>query len=488
MIISILAMYHNRAASIFLLHLTLIFCAAKELASAADRLPYAVRTKNYSTWGTSVKGDIRTVGMAGATVGLADTYIAALDNPSGLGMTLNGADFNLSTGRIYDGWVQNSNPTSDQIAQPVDYFNVGAALSQYPWALSLGYIVSTEEDQLYDPATAPFDTAQLAIRTRELYASAARTLFNNRLSIGASLILGQAYDAVNFSSSTRLDHSYYSYSVGGTLGASWKLPIPHRVILGLSYKLPMNYSIETPAGYTNEFPGFFQSVSNPSRLGLGLGWIPNRFLRADFSTFIIGSTPGVALLRDDSISLGESSTIQPRIGFAYYFADYKELKATAFLGSYYEVSRIQGLPNRLHATTGIEVKPWIFSLGLGLDTSRNFENYIFSFGIDVFRVMEKLDIIPPVWRPPYHGFLPSPLSRSDEGLARPLVKKWNPIGSPLDPIEVGLAIPEKIEKKAVEFSNDIIKAFQIRKDTEPSKTGARSKIKKSENKRIKSRR
>ena len=63
----------------------------------ADPLPYTVRTQPYNAWPTTVRGDIRTVGMAGASVGLGDTFIASTANPAGPAMTLQGADLSYTS-------------------------------------------------------------------------------------------------------------------------------------------------------------------------------------------------------------------------------------------------------------------------------------------------------------------------------------------------------------------------------------------------------
>src|SRR5690348_4085605 len=76
-------------------------------ALAAPLLPYGQRTIGYSGWSDSVHGDIPNVGMAGATVGLALSFVGCLDNPAGLGMTLASPGIQITSNTVHDGQVQN---------------------------------------------------------------------------------------------------------------------------------------------------------------------------------------------------------------------------------------------------------------------------------------------------------------------------------------------------------------------------------------------
>ena len=111
-------------------------------ASAQSTLPYAARTLSFNGLSTSVHGDIRTVGMGGASTGLADTFIAALDNPAGLAMTVGIGDIHFATDSIQDGNVQHFGST-------VTTDSFGLALSLYPWAVSVGYLSPYREEERY---------------------------------------------------------------------------------------------------------------------------------------------------------------------------------------------------------------------------------------------------------------------------------------------------------------------------------------------------
>ncbi len=406
---------------------------------AYDLLPYSDRTRSYSAWGTTARGDIRTVGMAGATLGLGDTFIASLDNPSGLAMTLNGADLNFASNVIYDRNIQNYDSA-------MNTSNFGVAFSHYPWGFSVGYVLPYVEGQTYLTPNSAREPQEIEVSTRQFYLSGARLFFKDHLALGASLILGQAKQTITPVGAALFSSTSHSYAIGASFGATYRLP--SHLLLGFSYSIPMHYNGNYESHPTSVLPGFNRSVEVPGRIGLGLGWIPNRVFRADFTSFLVGSTEGTALLRNDSIFVGQNATFQPRIGLAYIFLDYKELKGTAFLGSYFETSRIENTDSRIHETMGVELKPWIFSLGWGLDNATGYRNYLFSLGVDIFNVMAKLDIIPTAWHPPYKGIAPSPTSLSDEGLPRPMVKNWRPRGPNMNPLEVGLSIPEKLEQKA----------------------------------------
>ena len=422
----------------------LSFCAwSIPLAKAADILPYTTRTRSYSGWSTAVQGDLRTVGMAGATVGLANTFLAVLDNPAGLAMMVNGADSNFVSNTITDGQVQS-------LTHPLNAYQFGVAASLYPWGFGFAYRSRTHEGQPYEFQNSPGSSANMMVSTGDIYFSAARVFFDDRLSIGASLIAAQADERIEPQPTTL---PYQSYTVSASLGASVQLP--SHILLGMSYSLPYSYDFSAPSTATPSLPGFFQSIHTPYRIGVGVGWIPNRFFRGDFSTMIVGPSENAALLRDESIRVGQNLTLQPKLGFAYHFLDLPDVKATVYWGTYYEVSRIQSDPNRLHATTAIEVSPWILALGAGLDISDNYRNFLLSFGLDILKVMQKLEIVPPLWHPPYAGFAPSAFRRSDEGLPRPLVKDGSMQAPPVNAVEIGLAIPKNLEKKAGQLGKKI---------------------------------
>ena len=193
-------------------------------------------------------------------------------------------------------------------------------------------------------------------------------------------------------------------------------------------------------------PGFFQSVEVPWRVSLGLGFIPNRFFRADLTLHLFTATPHTALVRDEAALVGQSVTLQPRLGAAYVFADFKEFKSTLFAGTYFEWSRIAGSESRVHGTAGVEARIWIFTVGGGIDVAVDYRSYQLSLGVDVFGVLARLKVIPKFWTPPSNVMFPHPFRFADAGLARPLVEHWAPTDRDIDPIKVALNIPQKLKQ------------------------------------------
>lgn len=446
----------KNSANRFLSQLILSFwiLGALSNAFAADPLPYSTRTRNFTVVGTSPYGDIQSVGMSGATLGIENSFFSGLDNPAGLAMTLDHTDFSFTEDTVYDGNIQNSN-------NPTFRNTLGLAVSGYPWGFSLGYVVPYTEGQTYSLNN---DNYALQTSVREFRLSAAHVFLDNRVALGLGLTLGQAQNKMTVASSGA-NYAEQSYAIGGTLGAS--IQLPQHLLVGLSYSLPMHYAFSMQ-GPTPGISNYFQSIEVPSRIGLGLGWIPNRFFRADFSTFLIGPSPNAALLRDDSILVGQNYTFMPRLGVGYNFVDYGLIKATAYAGTYLEISRINNTPSRLHATFGLQANPWIFYVGGGFDISANYDNYLFSLGLDLVELMKKLDLVPPMPHPPYRGLLPPPTHFSDEGLARPLVKDWQDDGSQLSPLEFGREIQKRIQEKAKELSDDVKKSLEAEPEKEPT--------------------
>jgi hypothetical protein len=411
----------------------LALLALPGVAGAQPTLPYTARRLSFSGLTTTVQGDIRTVGMGGATVGLADTFIAALDNPAGLAMTVGVGDIHYATNDIHDQHVQSFDTASSPDS-------VGLALGLYPWAVSLGYLSHYDEESTYRLQSLLGNPIALRVTTRELVLSAARVFFHNRLSIGAGLILGQAVREMA-SPLLKLDRSYASYTAGVTVGVTVQLP--RRLLFGASFSSPLHYG-GAVSERTLPIPGFFQPVEVPWRVSLGLGFIPNRFFRADLTLHLFTATPRTALVRDEAALVGQRVTLQPRLGVAYVFADFKELKSTLFAGLYFESSRIAGTGDRLHGTLGVEARIWIITVGGGIDFAGGYRNLLVSVGADVFGILARLDVIPKFWTPPSNRMFPHPFKFADDGLARPLVPNWAPGARDVDPIQVALKIPGKL--------------------------------------------
>ena len=416
-------------------------------AWATDLLPYAVRTHPYNGFSTTAAGDIRTVGMSEASVGLADTFLAAANNPAGLAMTLNIGDTSLTKNNVHDGFVQNY----DEV---ISTSFLGAALSAYPWGFSLGIVPMGQEGQSYFlplSVSAPFagQPADLSDRSREYRLAVSRVFFDDHLSLGVSLNFGIAEEEIS-ATQFGFDDDRHSFALGATLGGFYQLP--DRFLLGVSYTLPMHYDFDTSTSAA--LPGFFQPMDVPTRLTFALGWIPSRFVRGAFGVTWIGKTDGAALLSNDLTPVGGSVTLQPKAGLAYVFMDYRNFQGTLFGGAYFETARIAGTYDRIHKTAGVEAKAWVFTAGLGLDTADQYKNFIYSVGIDLGGVLQYLYLVPRPSHPAYKGMFSTPFANSDEGLARPLVKNWRPHGPDMDPIKIIENLPEKASKEAEKIENN----------------------------------
>lgn len=436
------AMIHNWASAA----LVCVFFFLPTFANSADTLPYLTRTRPYSGISTTIQGDIRTVGMAGASYGLADTFISSLQNPAGLAMLVNGGDANIAANFSNDAAFQS-------LSNSLEGRSGGLALADYPWGYSVGYVSRVRETGTYELQNTNKDTVDLAMSTRLFHLSLARILLENRLSVGAGLILGQGETSIK-STSLGLTDTDQSYSYSLQIGLSYRLP--KRFIVGLSGQLPSTFGGYSSPHSKTPIINFFREVQLPWTLGLGFGWIPNRFLRADLSLVAYGITPNAALLKDDRTGVGQSLTLQPRLGIAYNLLDFKEFKSTLFYGIYVEYPRIENSPTRLHYTAGIEIKPWVFNIGWGMDYSQGYWNTMAAIGADFIRVFEKLELIPRLPHPMPAGAFPKPDQYLDDGLPETLTRSGKPRGKGIDPLDVGAQLPERFKRRADHLEEDIL--------------------------------
>jgi hypothetical protein len=448
-----------------------LFVSSSVLAS--ETLPYSTRTHPYNGWNSSVHGDNRTLGMGGATVGLADTFLASTENPAGLAMTLDGIDLNVSDNEIYDVNIQNYN-------NPIYLGSLGIAVNHHPWGFSAGFFNSYREGQEYVLPSNGGKPAYLETSLSEFRVGIAKLcdIKNRTISLGIALNFGTAEESIN-------GMPKQSSALGLIVSGLYQLP--NRLLLGLSYQLPMSYPVPTTEEST-VLPGFYQVMKVPSRLVLGVGWIPSRIFRAGLSLGFIGETLDTTLLRDDQLVIGDFQTYQPRFGFAYTFADFSTVQSKIFAGSYLENSRIRG-NGHFHGTVGLEARMWFVTLGYSADLSTDFLNNSFSLGIDLVRMLSMAELIPKLWHPPYAGLFADPFAFSDVGLPRPLVENWVPQGKPLDPVKVGLAIPALVEKKFEAIKEEIgslsLRSGDKEGDSKKNRSKKKSKFKKKNRKKSK---
>lgn len=419
-----------------------LLCASGQSFAETSLLPYKKRTLGYSGWSSTIRGDIRTLGMAGAMVGIGDTFIASGYNPAGVAMTNRSLSLQITGNAIHDGEVQ-------RYDQTLTSYNLGLAASLYPWGLSVGYWSPQNEGQMYR-FEEDGERFYPDFRTREYRVSLSRLFFEDRLSFGVSALLAQADKRVEFPDSPESGTSHHGYAPGVHLGLMYRLP--RNLLLGLTYSNPIDIRSDSSTNPSPMLQGFFQTVKIPYRLGAGVGWVPNPFFRAGLDFYLIGKTHDVALLSDETRKVGQEVTIQPRLGFSYTLFETKRLMLEIAGGTYYEMSRILGAPHRWHATGGLQLSGWLLNFGWGIDNAPNYVNYIYSFGIDVVRTMRKLDLIPQD-RSISGGFMPSPWKVSETGLSRPLCAATAtteaPANESADILKIGQELPEKLVDRVI---------------------------------------
>lgn len=423
--------------------------SADHSAWADAILPYSERTHGYSAWDSAVRGDLRTVGMAGAMVGLADSRFGSIDNPAGISMTLDSSGVDFTGNEIHDGYIQS-------YTSSIQSNSFIGTVADYPWGFGYANWSPQNEGEIQRLGALDGPLIFPSVTTREQRISVSRLFLGNKLSVGAHFSVGQVSEGLGLKDSPELDVNQQLQAYGGGIGILVQLQ--NRWLLGLNYSLPMTYEVaETPLASPG-VKSFFQNAYAPHRLGLGLGWVPNRFFRAGAGLYIVGGTPKTALVSDDRRLVGDTVTFQPRVGASYTFIEYKELKGVLSLGSYLEVLRIQGVFGRIHGTASLELKTWIFNFGWGLDESRLYQNFIYSAGLDITLIMRKLDLIPPEDRPPHGGMAPSPFRLSEDGLPRPLMQHYESSRSE-NLLEIGRRFPERLRKR-IETAPEGLKQFQ----------------------------
>jgi len=404
-------------------------------AAQAAVLPYTNRTKAYSGWGTTVRGDLSTIGMSGAVVAIPVSISSVESNPAGLTMTMGSVSAQINSNSLEDKRVSGNDTMKVKSSQ------WGLAVNPPPWGFAISYYTPSFEGGNY-ATTTNSQIKNYELSLKQLRLSASRSLLNSKLSVGVSLELNHSIRKVG-DNNTAADQMAYK------LGAIYKLE--KRFLLGMAFSPPSEVGAADPTSTSNQFlPGFVQPVKMPMLLTLGTGWIPNRYFRAGFAIIAAGKSENTALLRDQNLNVGKDFTLQPRVGASYIIGEYKFIKIETFAGSYYETSRIEGLSNRLHGTFGLQVNPWFVNTGFGVDKAKNFDNVFVSIGIDIVRTLRTFDIIPKDPTPPLKGFWPKPTEMKTDGLSAALregeVTKSAP-PSVGDVSEIISNIPNRFKKK-----------------------------------------
>jgi hypothetical protein len=280
--------------------------------------------------------------------------------------------------------------------------------------------------------------------------------FGHTLSVGVSAIFAEAHRAIVFepNSATGIkspDIDFKSYTGAVSLGL--QVQLPKRFFVGLSATTPMAFAGDLRVNAA-ALPGFYQEVLVPWKLNFGIGWIPNRFFQAGLSAHVLGLSPRAARVSDENIRVGEFATLQPRLGISYRMVEYTDLILETSLGSYLEFPRISGSGPRPHLTIDIEIKPWIFGGGFALDYAPGYTNFLISVGVDVGRMLQKMEIFPRTWIPLGAGEFPPPFHYRDEGLTHPINPSWKPEHAAPNVFKVIEQIPRRLEDKIDKVKED----------------------------------
>ena len=345
------------------------------LALVSAPLHAVASSNNYSIWSVAVRGDVRSVGMAGATTGLADDYFGAVENPAGPAFTLDDFDVQINSANIHDR-VQMDSGTS------FTNFTTGIALPLDGMGTSFGYSI-------------PFEGTGVAgeeIRLREYRLTFSMLFFKNRLSLGAGVAMATLELPLQTINKVR-----------STFGVLYRFP--KRIFIGASF---------SPSSvFGPDFQG--RNFSLPLLASVGTSWIPNRSFRAGLSLRWIGAESNVFRFHTPDEAVGTSPATQIHMGAAYEFMSFKNIYANLFCGSYLETTR-STVGSRLHSTAGLEIQPWFINLSAGIDTSTGYRNYQYAVGVDVGEVLRKFHLYPNEVPAPPAGMFARPFEVSDDWL------------------------------------------------------------------------
>lgn len=402
-------------------------------AHAAYPYPYSMRTQAFSGWNTAVRGDINTVGMAGATVAIPYSISSAEYNPSGFAMSISSLSAQLNKASVHDGNLQKSGAN-------YEINEWGVALSPPPWGFGISYYSPSSESGSYlSPLTGHELITEISVR--ELRATVARAFLMNRLAVGLSIEMERGLRKLGM-------YSQSGTSWGVQLGALYRLD--DHIVLGLSALPGTTIDGAADAGSQGEVENFFQRIESPTVISSGVAWIPNRFFKTGFSLQFIGTTPGAALLADQTKMVGGHLAIEPRLGASYVLAEYQNFKMEYAAGIYYEPTRILRESSRMHGTMGLEFNPYFINTGIGFDLAKDYRNVMISIGIDIVRTLRTFEIVPKDPVPAYQGFFPSAMEVSADGLPEGMTQGEYKKSAPATLDDVGMiisAIPEKIQKR-----------------------------------------
>jgi hypothetical protein len=414
-----------------LLILVAILGSISESALALP-LPYSARTKSYSGYSTTIRGDNDTVGMSGATVAVPNSVSNLESNPAGLTMTMGSVTAQINSGEVEDNTITGSN-TKLQDSQ------WGLTVTPGNWGYSVAYYSPAFEGGSYtSPNTGQASEYEASLKQVRFAVS---HLVTKRLSVGFGLDFYRAIRNVG-------EDKYSSMDLNYKIGAIYH--VGNHILVAATFSPEQEIGNSVFSSGAAEMPGFAKPIMIPLVLTTGVGWIPNRFFTAGFALSAVGATKNTALLRDENISVGNRLTLQPKIGASYVLGQYDHLKIQVSVGSYYETSRVDGESNRFHGTGSLSVNPYFANLGIGIDKAVKYNNFFVSIGVDIVRLVRTFDIIPPDPVPALGGFYPKPFEISADGLPEPLTRdeeKEFAAPSASDVTDIIKNVPKNIENK-----------------------------------------
>ncbi len=408
-------------------------------SGAFAQVPFGTNTRTlpYSGWDSTLRGDIDTVGMAGATTAIPYNISSATANPAGFAMTQGALLLQINKNTIHDDTIQLSGKSYDSS-------QFGLAINPPEWGFAISWTVPKTENGDYISLNTGHVLAT-EVDVKQLQFSVARDFFDDAISLGLGL---------GFDFGVR-DLGAYSY--GGTafevqLGLLWKLP--HHWIYGMTFSPQTTINPSNGPNQT-ELPGFNQAIIVPAVFAAGVGWVPNRFFKIGLDLHYIVATDSTAILANQNVTIGQAATAEPRLGASYIFADYDSVQATFSAGTYFEQARVENASSRVHGTAGLQVNPWFLNTGVGVDFASNYRNVMVTVGVDVVRAGRMLNIIPPNPVPHYDNFFPAPGVISADGLPEPMTsadeRKGIPPPSAQDIGQIIRDIPRKIANQYYQY-------------------------------------
>lgn len=378
----------------------------------------------YSSFLSSVTGNSKTLGMAGAMTGLADNYSGALDNPAGPAMTLESPEFTVAYAGI-------KNPLLSSSSAPLSYSEIGASF-RTSWGLGL-----TLSDSFQYKAISPAGE-ELSVHGYHLTLS--KRLLENRLSIGFGTALA--------SLSTQ---GQSLYPLQWSMGVLYRLP--YQLFMGASYHFANTSSRDSQD----------RVFTQPGRMSFGISWMPNRFFKTALKIQSIESEERTFLFHLPQEKVGIRSAFQYHLGASYQFISLKGLDGFVHAGTYREDTRTS-LGSRQHYTWGVDVLPLFLQISVANDIAPHYRNTLFNVLINFSYFFKNSPLYPPQIKGPSGGLLPNPFHRSEDWMMSHIQDHPEDSFQPIEPEARDFGSPIQ-KNKAIEGDlNFFQRLFQIFRD------------------------